>query len=129
MLEREWARVSDNGYEVSSVGDKRFSALYARLRDGRTIEQAYQLDVKGYRVYGNDWRAGKGKKPLNPVPDLWVEYLALWEQWAVENPSLVDHLSSASKGKVLTDHFAKTEINQARALATILTRKEKDART
>jgi len=27
-------------YEVSSKGDKRFSALYATLKDGRTIEQA-----------------------------------------------------------------------------------------
>lgn len=39
-----------NFYEVSSKGDKRFSAFYARLKDGRTIEEAYQLDVKGYRV-------------------------------------------------------------------------------
>jgi hypothetical protein len=31
-----------NTYEVSSRGDKRFSALYAKLSDGRTIEQAYQ---------------------------------------------------------------------------------------
>ncbi len=33
------------GYEVSSIGDIRFSALFARLEDGRTIEQHYQCDV------------------------------------------------------------------------------------
>ena len=44
-----WARYSPNSYEVSTKGDKRFSALNARLKDGRTIEEAYQLDVKGYR--------------------------------------------------------------------------------
>lgn len=67
----QWKRKSDNGFEVSSAarnlppekGDYRFSAFNAKLKDGRTIEQAYQLDVKGYRVDGNDWRLGKGKPP------------------------------------------------------------------
>ena len=40
------ARYSDNGYEVSSAGDKRFSAFYAKLKDGRSIEKAYQ-EAKG----------------------------------------------------------------------------------
>lgn len=62
----KWARYSDNSYEVSSAGDKRFSALYAKLKDGRTIEEAYQLDIKGYRSQGNDWRLGKGKPPIVP---------------------------------------------------------------
>lgn len=49
----DWSRKSNNGYEVSSQGDKRFSALYARLKDGRTIEEAYQLDVKNFRGLGD----------------------------------------------------------------------------
>jgi hypothetical protein len=49
-----WAVEFENGYEVSTVGDKRFSALVAKLKDGRTIEEAYQLDVKGFRQLGND---------------------------------------------------------------------------
>ena len=65
-----WARYSPNSYEVSTKGDKRFSALNARLKDGRTIEEAYQLDVKGYRqdvngVQDTNWRKGKGKPPIN----------------------------------------------------------------
>lgn len=117
----EWARYAEDGYEVSSAGDKRFSALHALLQDGRTIEEAYQLDVKGYRTQGNDWRLGKGKPPLRPC-NLWEEYLQLWEQWADENHALIIDLSLRAYGKTLTDRFAKTEISQARALATILNR-------
>ena len=40
-----WTR--KGGYEVSTAGDWRFSALTARLDDGRTIEMHYQCDVKG----------------------------------------------------------------------------------
>ena len=109
------------GYEVSSVGDRRFSALYARLKDGRTIEEAYQLDVKGYRAQGNDWRIGKGRQALLPGVDLHAEYLALWRQWASENPELIEDLRERSAGKILTDRFARIEgISQAEALTPIL---------
>lgn len=116
-----WSRYSKagTGYEVSSQGDKRFSALYAKLKDGRTIEEAYQLDVKGYRKFGNDWRLGKGKPPLERK-DTWAEYLGLWRQWASENPDLIEDLRQKSSGKVLTDKFASTQVSQARALSTIL---------
>lgn len=113
-----WARFSNNGYEVSSHGDRRFSALFARLADGRTIEEAYQLDVKGYRSVSNNWRTGKGKPSLRDV-DLWTEYLALWLNWADENPDLIEELKIAAAGKVLTDKFASSSISQARALDII----------
>jgi hypothetical protein len=118
-----WARFARGGYEVSSKGDRRFSALYARLGDGRSIEEAYQLDVKGYRQAGaRDWRAGKGKPPLGEISraELWQRYLALWQQWAIENPRLMGELELRSRGRVLTDRFASSEISQARALAVIL---------
>lgn len=60
-----WARFSPNGYECSSAGDTRFSALFAKLPDGRTIEEAYQLDIKGYRAITDNWKEAKGKPPLN----------------------------------------------------------------
>lgn len=118
----DWAKKSANGYEVSSKGDKRFSALTAKLADGRTIEEAYQLDVKGYRAKGDDWKAGKGKPPLTKMSqeESWKAYLGLWQQWAKENPGLVEELREKADGKTLTDQFATTKINQARALATIL---------
>lgn len=112
-----WAR--SGGYEVSSAGDQRFSALFARLEDGRTIEAHYQCDVKGYQPGGSDWKLGKGKPPLRPV-NLWGEYLNLWKRWAAANPDLMRHLREAASTGVLSDLFASTEVNQAHALATIL---------
>ena len=111
-------------YEVSSKGDRRFSALYARLQDGRTIEEAYQLDVKGYRRKGNDWRLGKGKPPLIPMSkeQYYVEYLRIWLLWARENRPLMRELNAKRiQFGGLVDSFARTPINQARALTDILT--------
>ena len=110
------------GYEVSSKGDKRFSAFYARLYDGRSIEQHYQCDVKGYDPGGTDWRRGKGMPPLDPNKNMWTEYLALWRQWAVMNPALMEELrdAAATHGNRLCDRFATTPVNQAAALAWLL---------
>jgi len=110
------------GHEVSSVGDKRFSAMFAKLEDGRTIEMHYQCDIKGYDPGGKEWRLGKGKPPLRKDVDLWKEYLDLWRQWAERNPNLIEELKvlAGLKNCTLTDCFAKTPINQARALAVIL---------
>lgn len=122
-----WARRSPTpgtGYEVSSKGDRRFSAFHAILADGRSIEYHYQCDVKGYDPGGTDWRLGKGKPPLIPHPgdSLWLAYLRLWKHWAFAHPRLIMELALKAKeaGYLLTDCFASTDINQARALATIL---------
>lgn len=113
-----WSRYG--GYEVSTCGDSRFSALNAVLSDGRTIEMHYQCDVKGYDIGGTNWRLGKGKPPLTDK-NLWGEYLMLWREWATLNPSSIVHLSNlVGSSKVLSDRFATTPVNQARALATIL---------
>lgn len=119
----KWARHHSKGYECSSRGDTRFSALYARLSDGRSLEEAYQLDVKGYRAISNDWRDGKGNKPYNDKTraELWAEYLELWRQWVQENPTAFADLRVVAAGRVLTDMFATSEINQAHALAVLIT--------
>jgi hypothetical protein len=113
------ARFAAGGYELSSRGDRRFSAIFARLSDGRTIEEAYQLDVKGFRAISSDWRAGKGRPPLRPV-NLYAEYLALWKCWAAENPTLLRELATVARGRTLTDCFASSPVSQARAIAEIL---------
>ena len=120
VAEVQWGRTG--GYQCSSKGDKRFSALYAVMPDGRTIEMHYQCDVKGYQPGGRDWRLGKGKPPKNQVLDLYPPYLALWKVWAEHHPDLIDELRSkaAQAGNRLSDCFASTPINQARALADIL---------
>ena len=110
------------GYECSSKGDTRFSALFARLSDGRTIEMHYQCDVKGYQPGGTNWRLGKGKPPLNPSVDLYAAYKALWLQWAEAHKPEMRELYVAARdcGGVLSDMFASGPISQARALADIL---------
>lgn len=115
-----WGR--SGGYECSTKGDRRFSAFCAVLPDGRTIEQHYQCDVKGYQPGGWNWRLGKGRPPLDPSKDLWAEYLALWKIWAQNHDTLMFLLAEAVKqhGYRLSDCFATTPINQARALAEIL---------
>lgn len=47
-------------------------------------------------------------------------YLPLWQEWARQNPELIDELRIKAKGKTLTDQFANTRVSQARALAEIL---------
>ena len=49
-----------------------------------------------------------------------IGYLPLWQEWARQNPELIEELREKSKGKVLTDQFANTRVSQARALADIL---------
>ena len=160
-----WARTAENGYEVSTRGDKRFSALVATFKEGtiiesidvsgKTIEDVYQKVIK---------KSGKGKAPaedsilvhdpvtrpedadfLDTLPkelataivsdfigesqatreqledySYYRGYLPLWQEWARQNPELIEELRKKSRGKVLTDQFANTRVSQARALAQIL---------
>jgi len=122
-MKYSWARRNPNGIEVSSKGDSRFSALYAKMPDGRTIEQWYQCDIKGYQPGGRDWKLGKGKPPVYSwtVAQQWELYLSLWRLWALHNLELLKILSTlANSHGVLTDCFATSDINQARALSVIL---------
>lgn len=118
----KWQR--KGGYECSSKGDIRFSAFNAKMPDGRTIEQWYQCDIKGYDIGGTNWRLGKGKPPMFAFPDnqLWEMYLNLWRMWALHNAGLVIQLSKLAEehNNCLSDCFATSNINQARALAQII---------
>lgn len=131
-----WADKSNNSYEVSTNGDKRFSALVATFKEGtmidgenvggKTIEDVYQSVIK---------KSGKGQAPAKDSK-LYNEslktkedredfsytegYLPLWQEWARQNPELIEELREKAKGKVLTDMFANTRVSQARALADIL---------
>jgi hypothetical protein len=126
-----WSR--RDGYEVSSKGDQRFSALFARLSDGRTIESHYQCDIKGYDPGGEQWRLGKGKPPLRTISQqaLWGAYLALWQQWANDHPVEMAELRQhalSHQGR-LSDCFATSPINQAHALVTLLNNANPPAET
>lgn len=92
------------------------------MPDGRTIECHYQCDVKGYDPGGTNWRAGKGKPPLDSSIDLWEAYKGLWRTWAQNNPELMRELAkgAANNDYYLSDVFASTPVSQARALSELL---------
>lgn len=50
----------------------------------------------------------------------YIGYLPLWQEWAKQNPKLIEELRTKAAGKTLTDQFANTRVSQARALADIL---------
>ena len=117
-----WKRYG--GYEVSSHGDKRFSAFNAIMPDGRSIECHYQCDIKGYDIGGRNWKLGKGKPPREKTSheEIWQKYLKLWEVWASNNKELMQELKEVlvKYNNTLSDKFASTPVNQARALAEVL---------
>jgi FMN phosphatase YigB (HAD superfamily) len=108
-------------YECSSKGDKRFSALYAKL-NGKSIEEIYQLDIKGYRGKVKHWKEAKGKSPFNgkSKEQLFKEYVELWKEYFRRYPELLEEIKEKAKDKTITDMFGVTSINQARAICYIL---------
>ena len=146
----QWAVTSDNNYEVSSAGDSRFSAFNAKLKPGtkilgvtvpeekstfiagkstttNSIEYVYQTLIKksskGVPPPKNSMLYNESLKTKEEKEDYSynVGYLPLWQEWASQNPELIEDLRAKSAGKVLTDKFAdKTRVSQARALADIL---------
>lgn len=110
--------------ECSSKGDKRFSAFYARLEDGRTIEQHYQCDIKGYDPGGTNWRLGKGKPPLTswPYEAHFFLYLGLWKRYLAMHPDLLKFLCEQAKaGYLFTDSFSSPgRMDQAKSLTFLV---------
>lgn len=108
--------------EVSTRGtkfSKQFSALNAKFKDGRSIEEVYQVDIKGYKSI----KEGKGKPPKNKKLNLQKEYDKLWSKWIQENPTLVKDLKTlVTKNRAnLKDSFAKPgTVNQAETLTRLL---------
>ena len=166
-----WATKSDNGYEVSTAGDKRFSAFNTTFKpnttvqgidvSGKSIEDAYQhlfkksgkglspaadsfLNINKYGGYFEGSAPLRQDYPMVPVSlvstladyfmggeeltkenyedfSYYMAYLPLWQEWARQNPQLIEELREKANGKVLTDKFSSnTTVNQARALSDIL---------
>jgi len=117
----EYTFSKTKGFEVSTKGNelgKQFSALNAKLKDGRTIELAY-MQAKGYKTV----KEGKGKEAIDPNFDYYGEYKKLWKQWAKENPNKIKELKDyldENNITTLRDRFATTENRQDKVLAEIL---------
>lgn len=121
--EYEWSRVVKRGepyFECSSKGNKHYSALYAML-DGKSIEEIYQLDIKGYRGKVDHWVKAKGKPPLNKLTEdeLYNKYIKLWQTYFKQHDDLYINILEKAKGKTITDMFGVRPINQARAICDI----------
>ena len=131
-----WGRTSDNNYEVSTRGDRRFSALNATFKKGTvidgvdvggmTIEDVYQSVIKkskkgqapskDSKLYNESLKTKEEREDFSYTEG----YLPLWQEWARQNPELIEELRTKAAGKTLTDQFANTRVSQARALADIL---------
>ena len=142
-----WDTASDNSYEVSTLvsknkmskqeGDARFSALNAKFKKGTvidgvdvggmTIEDVYQKIIKKSskgkapaktsRLYNEALKTKKEREDFS----YYEAYLPLWQEWARQNPELIEELRENARGKTLTDKYAyNTTVSQARALADIL---------
>lgn len=104
-------RLGNSPYlECSSLGDKRFSAFYARIksRGNHSIEDIYQsskifLGKDGRRETGLDWRAAKGRRAENQA-ECAILYSKLWDEYLAENPALREILVGASG---LSDRFGQ----------------------
>ena len=125
MSAYKWSRRVKRGqpyFEVSTKGDRRFSSLIARLKNGFTVEEIYQLEVKGYKIISTDWKVGKGKPPLTKLSkeDLYIAYKKIWQMFFKENPLLLKDIALRATDKTITDMFATSEVNQAHAICDIL---------
>lgn len=129
IVELDKEVVSTKSLECSTRGDKRFSALCAKVNiQGKvqTIEEFYQLSKRFNDIAPRTWRDAKGKKPTHinilgkdfPVNALtdWYEYL--WIEYFKQNPTLLDVIKEYD---VFTDMFAgRNSINsQANVISYI----------
>lgn len=92
--------------ECSSVGDRRFSAFFARIkkRDNKSVEETYQAaKVFENGKTGLTWREAKGKKAVNQE-QVSLLYDLLWKEYLEENPDLLKVLKEASG---LSDRFGQ----------------------
>ena len=69
----------------------------------------------------NEYFFEKGKHETFEDFSYYEAYLPLWQEWARQNPELIEELRENARGKTLTDKYAyNTTVSQARALADIL---------
>ena len=119
-----WSRYGDPGVEtleVSTKGDsfgKQFSAFNAKFADGESVELKW-AKRKGYKSI----KEAKGKEAIHPDFPYYEEYLKIWNDWVDDSPKnleLLEQLSEKARGMQLTDNYATTDNNQARALSDII---------
>jgi hypothetical protein len=90
--------------ECSSKGDKRFSAFFAKSKNGEYIEKQYQA----FKIFKDgstnlSWKEAKGKQAINQE-DANFYYEQLWREYINDNPELLVVLQQATG---LSDMFGQ----------------------
>lgn len=91
--------------------------------NGGRVQQFFRENYNIHLI--NEYFFEKGKHETFEDFSYYEGYLPLWQEWARQNPELIDELRTKAKGKTLTDQFANTRVSQARALADILNNSSK----
>lgn len=122
-----WSRFAPDGQkglEVTSKGGligKRFSPFFMKHKSGKSLENYYQLDIKGYGKLGyTSWKQVKGEAPLNPDIDCYETFKTLYWEYFRNNPSVLYELAVLGIDHVFTDLHATSSNTQARAYSEIL---------
>ena len=115
-----WARYSNNGYEVSTKGDSRFSALNAKFKrgtiidgvdvSGMTIEAVYQSVIKKSRKGQPPAKGSKlyiEKPESNPFNITNIDEVKR-SQYAKDSGVFIDHIESPTQKDV--ENYQFTEI-------------------
>lgn len=115
-----WARYSNNGYEVSTKGDSRFSALNAKFKlgtiidgvdvSGMTIEAVYQSVIKKSRKGQPPAKSSKlyiEKPKSNPFNITNIDEVKR-SQYAKDSGVFIDHIESPTEKDV--ENYQFTEI-------------------
>lgn len=120
--------------ECSSRGDRRFSALFARIEVfGRraTIEEHYQM-AKCFPWKPLTWREAKGCRPTHleiggkvfPVSYLTAWYALLWLLYLDAHPELVEY---ARKFDDFSDSFARPGCNSQAEMVRLYVKQGREA--
>lgn len=120
--------------ECSTRGDRRFSALYARVKvfgNERTIEEHYQLS-KRFPWAPATWREAKGKRPVHievggvrlPAEYLTSWYAYLWLRYLDSHPELVEY---ARQFDEFRDSMAKPGTNSQAEMVRLYVKEGREA--
>lgn len=88
-----------------------WSTEYFNTKVAQRLNEAYQIE---YEFITDNTKEGLEEFSYQEG------YLPLWQEWAKQNPELMEQLRQRAEGKTLTDKFAYGAVSQARALTEIL---------
>lgn len=94
-------------YELSNIGDRRFSDTSASMGDGKNLRQLYNQEVRN--------------RKLTKSEDKYQLYKSLWKQYLMVYGSGYEILKQLkAEGYQFTDNFAKDGISAARAVNELI---------